>query len=77
MEKKEKMRLPKLKGWRCVICKQKTRYNVGFRTVPLCPECYQDPKAQKKFLKWLYIKDRKMYWKQIKRGFPPLSDNYG
>ena len=63
--------------FKCVCCKKYTKYNVGYRTVPLCPECRGDEKMYQKYLKWLWYKDRKMYWKEFQRKGVKLNDDYG
>lgn len=65
----------RIKGWRCQVCRNTVKENVGYRQVPLCYDCYNDPKMYQKFLKWLWVRNKKLYYKEIAKKHPPLKED--
>lgn len=61
--------------FKCVVCKKDDiKQNVGTRLVAICPDCFNTDIGYQKFLKWLYVRDRKMYFKEIQKGRVRFKD---
>ena len=69
------MRGPPRLVFHCKICRKMTKFNVGTRRVPICPECRNEERSFDKYLKWLWEKDRKMFYKESQRKGIKLSED--
>lgn len=59
----------------CKICKKVSKLNVGYPSVPCCPDCYANPKGYNKFLRWLYVKNPHNYKREVAKRNVRFKDN--